>query len=254
MPAPRWPTERPDGVLKAAARSQARAATSRAHWGGNRGAPLAQCRAEFGARAGRRTLNRYTLLGLVVGLVVGLFIGSQLGSSSPATGGMGAMGGIPSTPPGMPGGASQPVPVDNFQARITQMQQVLARDPKNAEAWIQLGNDFYDTRQPQKAIEAYDRALELRPNNPNVLTDQGVMFRDMGQFEKAIAKFQKANQIDPKHVQSLYNIGVVYLNDLKQPKKAIDAWNKVIQLAPQSDQAVQARAGIEEAKKMLGGG
>jgi tetratricopeptide (TPR) repeat protein len=79
------------------------------------------------------------------------------------------------------------------------------------------------------------------------------MFRDLGQFEKAIARFQRANQIDPKHVQSLYNIGVVYLNDLKQPKKAIDAFNKVIQLAPQSDQAALSRAGIEEAKKVGGG-
>jgi tetratricopeptide (TPR) repeat protein len=80
------------------------------------------------------------------------------------------------------------------------------------------------------------------------------MYRDLGQFDRAIANFQKANQVDPKHVQSLYNIGVVYLNDLKQPKKAIEAWNKVIQAAPQSEQAAQARAGIDQAKKAGGGG
>jgi tetratricopeptide (TPR) repeat protein len=129
------------------------------------------------------------------------------------------------------------------------MQAVVARDPKNYEAWVQLGNDFFDTRQTQKAIDAYSHALELKPNNANVLTDQGVMYRDLGQFEKAVANFQKANQVDPKHVQSLFNLGVVYLNDLKQPKKAIEAWNKVIQTAPQSEQANQARAAIEDAKK-----
>ncbi len=82
----------------------------------------------------------------------------------------------------------------------------------------------------------------------------GVMYRDLGQFDKAVVNFQKANQLDPKHVQSLFNLGVVYLNDLKQPKKAIDAWNKVIQTAPTSDQANQARIAIEEAKKAGGGG
>jgi cytochrome c-type biogenesis protein CcmH/NrfG len=190
-------------------------------------------------------LNRYTIIGLAVGLVVGVFIGYQAGSSAPAP------VAVSGPPPGVPAGAP-PMPGDNFQARITQMQQVVARDPKNVQAWIQLGNDYFDTRQPQKAIDAYGRALELRPSDPNVLTDQGVMYRDVGQFDRAIANFQKANEVDPKHVQSLYNMGVVYLNDLKQPKKAVEAWNKVIQVAPQSEQAAQARMGIEQVKP--GGG
>jgi cytochrome c-type biogenesis protein CcmH/NrfG len=195
-------------------------------------------------------MNRSMLIGLAVGLVVGVFIGYQAGSSSsPPPMGMGG-----SMPPGMPGippggGGQQPAPGDNFQARITAMQALVARDPKNRDAWVQLGNDYFDTRQPQKAIDAYDHALELKPDDANVLTDQGVMYRETRQFDKAIANFVKASQLDPKHVQSLYNLGVVYLNDLKQPRKAIDAWNKVIQLAPQSDQASQARVGIEEAKK-----
>jgi len=145
----------------------------------------------------------------------------------------------------MPG----PAPGDNFQARIAAMQAVVARDPKNYDAWVQLGNDYFDTRQPQKAIDAYSRALELRPNSANVLTDMGVMYRDLGQFDKAVVNFQKASQVDPKHVQSLFNLGVVYLNDLKQPKKAVEAWNKVIQIAPQSEQAQQAKIALEDARK-----
>ena len=201
-------------------------------------------------------MNRNMLIGLAVGLVVGVFIGYQAGSSNPPPG-SGAMGGgmPPGAAPGMPqGGMPAPAQGDNFQARITAMQAVVARDPKNFDAWVQLGNDYFDTRQPQKAIDAYGRALELKPDTANVLTDQGVMYRDIGQFDKAIANFSKANQVDPKHVQSLYNLGVVYLNDLKQPKKAVEVWNRVIQSAPQSEQAAQARAAIEEAKKLPSGG
>ncbi len=200
-------------------------------------------------------MNRSLVIGLALGLVVGVFIGYQAGSSSsppaPAAMGGGLPAGVqPGMPPAMPpGGAPQGAPGDNFQARITAMQAVVARDPKNFDAWVQLGNDYFDTRQPQKAIEAYSHALDVRPNSPNVLTDQGVMYRDLGQFDKAVANFQKANQVDPRHVQSLFNLGVVYLNDLRQPKKAIEAWNKVIQTAPQSDQAAQARAAIDGAKK-----
>ena len=194
-------------------------------------------------------MNRSLLIGLAHGLVVGVFIGYQAGSSSaPAP----AMGGMPpGVAPGMPpgGGMPGPAPGDNFQARIAAMQAVVARDPKNYDAWVQLGNDYFDTRQPQKAIDSYSRALELRPNSANVLTDMGVMYRDLGQFDKAVANFVKASQVDPKHVQSLFNLGVVYLNDLKQPKKAVEAWNKVIQIAPQSEQAQQAKIALEDARK-----
>ncbi len=204
-------------------------------------------------RARRYTLNKSLVIGLALGLVVGVFIGYQAGSSTSPPAGPAMGGGLPpGVAPGMPpGGTGMPAqpPGDNFQARITAMQAVVARDPKNFEAWVQLGNDYFDTRQPQKAIDAYARALELKPNSPNVLTDMGVMYRDLGQFDRAVANFQKANQLDPKHVQSLFNLGVVYLNDLKQPKKAIEVWNKVIQSAPQSEQAQQAKVAIEEAKK-----
>jgi cytochrome c-type biogenesis protein CcmH/NrfG len=193
-------------------------------------------------------MNRYTIIGLAVGLVLGLFIGYQAGSSHGAA--PTAMMAPPSMPQQMPPQA--PGPDVELQGRIAMNQSIVARDPRNVQAWIQLGNDFFDTHQAQKAIEAYGRALELRPDDPNVLTDQGVMYRTLGQFDKAIVNFQKANRADPKHVQSLYNMGVVYANDLKDPKKAIDAWNKVIQVAPQSEQANQARAGINEQKSLAG--
>jgi tetratricopeptide (TPR) repeat protein len=191
-------------------------------------------------------MNRYTLIGLAIGLVVGVFIGYQAGSSTaPAQGGA-PMGGM-APPPQMPG---QPAPGGaadaNHQARIASLQAVVARDPKNVQAWVQLGNDYFDTRQPQKAIEAYGRALELQPNDADVLTDQGVMYRDVGQFDKAVENFQKANKANPKHVQSLFNMGVVYAHDMNLPKKAEEAWKKVIALAPQSQQAAQAQAALQQ--------
>jgi tetratricopeptide (TPR) repeat protein len=188
-------------------------------------------------------MNRHTIIGLVVGLILGVFIGYQAGSSVTHGAPAGASQGMPTLPPPMPpaGGGDA-----DTQARITMGQSIVARDPKNGQAWIQLGNDYFDSHQPQKAVEAYGRALELKPNDPDVLTDQGVMYRALGQFDQAISNFEKASRADPKHVQSLYNMGVVYLNDLKQPKKAVDAWRRVIQVAPQSEQAASARRGIDE--------
>ena len=153
-------------------------------------------------------------------------------------------------PGGMPGGAQPAAPPSaEMQARINQIEGVVLADPKNHDAWVALGNDYFDTHQAQKAVVAYDRALALQPDDPNILTDQGVMYRNLGQPEKALANFQKANKLQPKHLPSLINIGVVYANDLGKPAEAAKAWTKVVATDPASEQATQARQMLADLKK-----
>jgi cytochrome c-type biogenesis protein CcmH/NrfG len=178
------------------------------------------------------------------GLLAGIFIGSRQTAQTAPPAAMSA----PGTPPG---GFAPPMPqqgADDKIGRIAMAQQLVARDPRNAQAWIQLGNDLFDTNQHQKSIEAYAKALELQPNNPDVLTDQGVMFRAVGQFEQAIANFEKAQKLAPDHLQSLINIAVVYDADLKKPDKATAALEKVIQLDPAGRFGAQARDFLAQIK------
>jgi tetratricopeptide (TPR) repeat protein len=146
---------------------------------------------------------------------------------------------------GMPVGAGSPT---DYQQRIAEGEKIVARDPKNLQVWVQLGNDYFDTEQPQKAVNAYGKALEIDPRNPNILTDQGVMFRRLGWFDKALANFEKAQQIDPKHAQSIYNMGIVYAYDLKQADKAITAWSRYLALDSTSPQSQQVKALVDQLK------
>ena len=146
----------------------------------------------------------------------------------------------------IPAGAGSPT---DYSQRIAQAEKVVAKDPKNLNAWISLGNDYFDTEQSQKAINAYNKALEIEPNNPNVLTDQGVMYKKIGWYDKALANFEKASKIDPDHLQSLYNAGIVYAVDLKQPEKAVPYWNKYLKLDSNSPTALQIRSMMERSGK-----
>jgi cytochrome c-type biogenesis protein CcmH/NrfG len=186
-------------------------------------------------------LNRDTLIGVGLGLVIGLLGGLLLGIS---------MGGSDAPPAPIaqqpaPGGAPPPGAA-NVAGRISMLEQITAREPKNAQAWVELGNAYFDTREPKKAADAYGRALEVQPNNPDVLTDQGVMFRDLGLADQALANFQKAAAIDPQHLQSRFNQGIVLAFDKKEPQKAIAVWNDLVKQAPTSQQAAQARQLIGE--------
>lgn len=145
--------------------------------------------------------------------------------------------------------SSQPVtgaPTTDYQQQIQMLTKVVQQEPDNRNAWVRLGHNYFDSGQPMKAIEAYDRALELDDNDPNVLTDQGVMYRRVGWFEKAIDNFRKANQLDPGHLQSLYNLGIVYRFDTNQLDKAIEVWNTYLQIAPNSQGAAQVRQLLQD--------
>lgn len=140
-------------------------------------------------------------------------------------------------------------PAVNYQQQIATLEGIVAREPDNHKAWVQLGHNFFDANEPMRAIDAYAKALELQPDDPNILTDQGVMYRRLGWFDKAIANFEKANSIDRSHQQSLYNLGVVYRNDLQDFDKAIDAWSRFIALNPSGRGADQIRAELDFLKK-----
>ena len=190
----------------------------------------------------------YALLGgFLAGLLIGFMIGAQSRSGSAPVPAVTAAAPAPMAPAQPPmEGAAMPNP--QAAQQIVQLEMMVLQDPKNHDAWVVLGNHYFDSHQHQKAADAYGKALALKPNNPDVLTDQGVMFKDMGQFDKAIANFKKASQLDPKHAQSQFNLGVVYATDLNKPEEAAKAWKKLIESAPGSPQAAQAQQGLAQLK------
>jgi len=186
-------------------------------------------------------VKKENVLTIVVALLVGLLGGYLIFN----------IAGNKETPgyQGIPEGAGSPL---DYKVRIAEAEKVVERDPKNAQAWNQLANDYFDTDQPQKAVHAYDKVLELEPKNTNALTDQGIMYRKIGWYDKAIANFEKAQSIDPKHLQSLYNLGVVYLVDLKQPDKARQIWTKYLQFDSISPTAQQIKADLANMSRQPG--
>ena len=139
----------------------------------------------------------------------------------------------------------QPAPAVDYLQQIKTLEEIVAKEPNNRQAWVQLGHSYFDTQNPMKAIEAYDKALAIDGNDPDVLTDQAIMFRQVGWYEKAIEAFQQANKLNPKHVNSLYNMGIVYMQDLGDNDKAKEAFRRFLELVPSGPAADRARSMIE---------
>lgn len=129
-----------------------------------------------------------------------------------------------------------------------QYKDVIAKDPKNYEAIVGLGHLYFDTGQPEKAIEMYQKALEINPNDANVRTDMGTMYRNLGNFDEAIEEFRKSASIDPKHEQSRYNLGVTLYQDKNDLKGAADAWEELLKINPNHPNAEGLKQAISQAR------
>jgi cytochrome c-type biogenesis protein CcmH/NrfG len=188
-------------------------------------------------------LKKETVIIVIMGLVIVALGGFLLFKLSGKNEEPASSGAIP------PPGSGSPM---EYQQRIAELEKIVANNPKNLQAWTMLANEYYDTDQPQKAIDAYDKALGLSPDSPNLLTDQGVMYKRLGEINRALSNFEKAQKIDPKHLQSLYNIGIIYAEDLKQPENALKAWRHFLELDSTSPAAQQVKRMIAQTEASIG--
>lgn len=117
---------------------------------------------------------------------------------------------------------------------IGHLEKSLAADPQDVARWTELGNAYFDTHQPLKAIMAYERSLALQPGNPNVLTDLGIMYRESGRPEKALECFDKAMRADPSHEHARFNKGIILLFDLHRHAEAKAVWQELLRMNPRA--------------------
>jgi cytochrome c-type biogenesis protein CcmH/NrfG len=172
----------------------------------------------------KETMFIVALITLVIGFLGGVFY-SAMQSSGPAE--------RVQTTSAPPQQSQQQSGLTNEQARnILSLEQEVAANPTNVDAWTQLGHVYFDTNNPPKAIRAYEKSLELRPNDPNVLTDLGVMYRRNGQPEKALEIFDKAMSVAPSHEQARFNKGIVLRYDMNDREGAIKAWEELLKINP----------------------
>ncbi len=117
---------------------------------------------------------------------------------------------------------------------IMNLEAEVTANPNNFENWVQLGNLYFDSNQPEKAVPAYEKALELHSGNANVYTDLGVMYRRTDRPQKAIEAFDKAIAMDGTHIPSRFNKGIVLFYDLNDGNGAIASWESILQIDPEA--------------------
>lgn len=143
-------------------------------------------------------------------------------------------------------------PVGSLQSMDQEklLKEALAKDPKNLNALISLGNMMMDTSRFNEAIDAYQKALDIDPKNVNVRVDMGTCYRNIGKPDVAVKEYRKALEFNPQHFNGNRNLGVVLAYDLRDYAQAVKAFEKALEIAPNAQGAEQLRQEVQKLKAM----
>jgi cytochrome c-type biogenesis protein CcmH/NrfG len=194
----------------------------------------------------------FAVSGALFGVIVGWILGSQqAGTGSPVA--PVTQAATASTP--APAAGGQPIVLD--QNRVQALRAIAEQDPKNAQPRVDLGNMYFDAEQYTDAIRWYEEALAINPRDPNVSTDLGVAYYYTNQPARAVTQFEHSLEVDPAHTKTMLNMGIVKAFGQQDLAGAVEAWERVVTLAPDSPEGQAARKaldGMQQAHPTVPGG
>ena len=144
-----------------------------------------------------------------------------------------------------------PAMMQDVAMQAEHIKGILAKDSTNYDAWVALGNLYFDDQKPAEAIRYYEGALKLRSGDPSVITDLATMKRSAGKPDEAVSLLKQVVLKDSTMSQAWFNLGVIYSFDLNNSKDAIAAWKRYLDLDPLSQHAQAVQQAIDSLERAL---
>jgi len=130
----------------------------------------------------------------------------------------------------------------NYDAAIDAFQKGVEMDPNQNVIWANLADAYVGQAGAKtgadqqasldKALEAYSKAIALKPENPAYHNNYALTLAKAKKFDEAQAELNKAAQLDPTQAgRYYYNLGAVYVNN-GQAAAAEVAFKKSIEANP----------------------
>ena len=180
----------------------------------------------------------FGIAGVFFGVLIGWIIGSQQVRDAPG-------GASAQTQASAPPEAGQSPPARLDEARAAALLASAEQDRTDAASRVQLGDLYFDAQRFPEAARWYEEALAVDPQNVNASTDLGVAYYYMNQPDRALAQFERSLSLDPDHTKTLLNLGIVRAFGKQDLEGAAKAWQRVVDVAPDSPEARMARQALQ---------
>jgi S1-C subfamily serine protease len=111
----------------------------------------------------------------------------------------------------------------NYDNAVGYFENAINKNPKRAEAWIQVGFCRVKQGKNQEAIKAYQQALQLKPEVAEIHNKLGDAYYYAGRLPEAIESYREAARLRPDSAEAYYNLAVAYYESGNQSMAAIEA-------------------------------
>ncbi len=119
---------------------------------------------------------------------------------------------------------------DDIDTALELLKQSIVFDDTNDEAYIEIGNIYISVEDIDSAIKAYCEAIKRNPNNPVSYNKCAMALWQKNYIEEAVIAYKKAIAISPDYETAYNNLGVIYLDGLRDYHEAKKLFETAISL------------------------
>jgi tetratricopeptide (TPR) repeat protein len=136
-----------------------------------------------------------------------------------------------------------------FDKVIESYTKAIELEP-NAADYMQLGQAYKNKQEYEKALSEFNKAIEIEPKSPSwVYCCRGVCYYKLGETDKAEADFYRVIETEDKDnknalAMAYMHRGQSYHHELRQIYKALEDYNKALELDPKVEWAYNNRAAV----------
>jgi SpoVK/Ycf46/Vps4 family AAA+-type ATPase len=109
-----------------------------------------------------------------------------------------------------------------------------------SEAYFNRALSYYQLKNFDKSIADYSKSMELDPQNPIIYNNRGDAFYRKQDFQSAVKDYDKAISLNPNYLKAFYNRGLSYAS-IEEYEKAVEDFSKVVKLKPDFAEAYHLR-------------
>jgi tetratricopeptide (TPR) repeat protein len=136
----------------------------------------------------------------------------------------------------------------DYDGAIASYQKVIAADPNNDKAKIEIGMTYLEKGDFAAAEKALTEVASSTSASREVFYNLGEVKFAKGETDEAVKYYERASSMDASWGKPIFKLGLARLQKA-DTAGAIDYMNKVIAADPNSAEAAQAKALIEQLKK-----